>query len=459
MRCLFLFICVLCAFTSSKAQNTCVIKGRIIDKDLASPVARAHIKVVGTQEGAYSNIKGEFELKVNCNTAVKLEISSINYLTAKKTFSINEVQKSPIEVDIKLEFNIYEIPGAEVFDTPDTVYANTEYHVADFAFAHNGGMLLLAYGKEKRWKRQEQQSTTIYDNCCLIWLDSLENEKDQYLLHSECLGFYVDYMDDIFLKTTEREYRVDILNDKLSLLPVSAEEFHGYVEPVIDSIGEFVYVTNYNPDFPAFEYYGINKSDSSFHHLHYVVDEPLMEMFRSEYKYLDPRGKLEAFRYEVLHGIDKEVVAAYMSGFAQTNYYEPLYAPFFVWKDTVMIFDHYHDKMFKFDRYNEVIDSVAISYHRDVRRSEWQKKMTQDEVTGDIYGVFKRNGSYFLQKIDTETGNTEECFKLTHRYTDSIRIRDGWAYYVYRPFESPQKKFLYKEAIRNNAVFGAHKKS
>jgi hypothetical protein len=261
-------------------------------------------------------------------------------------------------------------------------------------------------------------------------------------------------MDEIFLETTEKKLRVEIRDDKISVHPISANEFDKYIEPVIDSIGDFVYVTSYNPVFPAFEYYGINKADSTFHHLHYVVDEPLMEMFRSEYKYLDPRGKLEAFRYEVQHGVEKEVVGAYMSGFAKSDYFEPLYAPFFVWKDTVMIFDHYHDKLVKFNKFNELIDSVAISYHRDVRRSEWQKKITLDDNSGSIYGVFKRAGYFFLREIDTESGIPQECFKLTHRYADSIRVRNGWAYYVYRPFESAQKKFLYKEVIHNNSVFG-----
>lgn len=458
MRCLFIIL-FLSIGLMVQAQERCSISGKVTDKDIGVALSRVNVKVVGSDKGTYTGAGGKFSLRVPCDEELTLEFSTINYGTVTRKFSADQVRNWPDGFELKMEFKVYEIEGIEIFDQPDTVYADEEYHVADFAFLPDGGMLLLTYGKEKRWKRQEMKDETIYDDCKLILLDSLDNSIDSYLVHQTCFGFYVDHMDEVFLRTTEKQYYVSLENEEIDLLRVDEEDFNSYVKPVMDSIGDFLYVSSYNPSFPAFEYYGINKKDSSFHHLHYVVDEPLMELFRSEYKYLNTRGKLEAFRYEVQHGIDKEIVAAYMSGFASTQYYEPLYAPLLLWKDTLMIFDHYHDKLFKYNKFNEVIDSVAISYHRDVKRREWQKKLTLDQETGEVFGVFLRAGFHFLRTIDTSTGNAEGCFKLHHRYAESIKVRDGWAYYVYRPFESSQKKFLYKEAVKNNAMYGDLKKS
>ena len=78
--------------------------------------------------------------------------------------------------------------------------------------------------------------------------------------------------------------------------------------------------------------------------------------------------------------------------------------------------------------------------------------MVQDHQTHEIYGNFKRNGWNYLKRIDLETGDVDLNFKLYHKYTENIRVRDGWAYYVYRPFESSQKKFLYKEQVVENGL-------
>ena len=224
------------------------------------------------------------------------------------------------------------------------------------------------------------------------------------------------------------------------------------IRPIVDSIGSQVFVTNYAEDFPAFEYYVHDKTDSSYQTLRYVVDKPLMELFRSEYKYLSGRGKLEAFRHEMKTGIDKEIVAAYMTGFANSLYYEELYAPLYVVDDTVMVFDHYSDQIYKYISPDQLADSVSIDYHKPKKRKEWQKEILRDFASSTMFGLFKRNGYCYLKQIDVHSGEAVSSFKLLHRYVEHIRVRDGWAYYVYRPFESSQKKYLYKEQIVENAA-------
>jgi hypothetical protein len=52
-----------------------------------------------------------------------------------------------------------------------------------------------------------------------------------------------------------------------------------------------------------------------------------------------------------------------------------------------------------------------------------------------------------LGLIDLKTGNITEKVRLEFRYIDKIAIQNNFVYYVYRPFESTQKKFLYKERL------------
>jgi beta-galactosidase beta subunit len=61
--------------------------------------------------------------------------------------------------------------------------------------------------------------------------------------------------------------------------------------------------------------------------------------------------------------------------------------------------------------------------------------------------MFQKNGYTYLREIDRTTGVVKKSFKLHFKYVDRIQIIDGQVYYVYRPFESTQKKFIYRENI------------
>ena len=45
------------------------------------------------------------------------------------------------------------------------------------------------------------------------------------------------------------------------------------------------------------------------------------------------------------------------------------------------------------------------------------------------------------------TTDSTGSFKMTSQYAKHVRIRDGYVYYIYRPSDSVQKKYLYKERI------------
>lgn len=427
--------------------------GRVLDSESNEPVVNAHISFGTTNKGAYANSNGEFSVKLDLEKTHYVEFSSIQH--QMKTIQLDEkfiskISNHKIHLDVFLEQSTTTLPGVYVTTKPDTVFKSIKYNVADFCFVDDN-MLLLVYEKEKRWKKESESKITLYQGCRLILQDSTGIVLDSLTLVSLAKSFYTGYLDDVFLECKNDRYKVIIEKEQLGIIPMEEEEFNNYFKPIIDSIGNLIYMSSFDPSYPAFEYIVYNTLDSSYNTLHYIIDEGTMEMFRSEYKYLDPRGKLEAFRYELETNIDKEIVAAYMTGFSKTPYYNELFAPIFFHNDTVMIFDHHHDKIFKYDSHNDLVDSVLISYHQTQRRSEWRRKLVQDESNGSMYAVFKRNGYHYLKRINVETGNTEQSFKLHYKHVENIRVKNGEVYYVYRPFESSQKKFLYKELVWDNS--------
>ena len=103
--------------------------------------------------------------------------------------------------------------------------------------------------------------------------------------------------------------------------------------------------------------------------------------------------------------------------------------------------------MFRYTPDEGFIDSTRISYHLQERKSGWEQPLIQDEENGKVYALFLKGGYSYLSEIDKVNGNVKKSFKLYFKYVDRIRIIDGNVFYVYRPYESVQKKFIYREKL------------
>ena len=72
-----------------------------------------------------------------------------------------------------------------------------------------------------------------------------------------------------------------------------------------------------------------------------------------------------------------------------------------------------------------------------------------DIDNGKVYALFRKNGYYNLKRINLSTGSIESSFKLNFPYVDNIKVKDDYVYYIYRPFESLQQRFIYRELIHD----------
>ncbi|MGZ4156550.1 MAG: hypothetical protein ACXVED_05280, partial [Bacteroidia bacterium] len=161
------------------------------------------------------------------------------------------------------------------------------------------------------------------------------------------------------------------------------------------------------------------------------------------------KDQLYAMRIADQYKIDFHRVAANMTGLTSSMYYTPLYAPLFVINDTVCVFDHYSNAILKYDQKQQLLDSVHIDYNHPKNWRDWKHEVIVDKVTNEVYALYERGGFYYLKNIDMKTGKIKGSFKLTNQYVDKIKVQNGFVYYVYRPFESLQEKFVYKELISN----------
>jgi hypothetical protein len=192
----------------------------------------------------------------------------------------------------------------------------------------------------------------------------------------------------------------------------------------------------------------MSANDSVAKTIHAVEDKFMMELYRSEYKYVPAQEKLWAARQEQKTGIDKEVWIGAVY-FTQSLYYKSVYAPMAIFKDTAFILDHYSDVLYKVSCYDDVkSDSVNIRYHHAMGKDKWKQPLVFDRMQHRVYALFQNTGNLYLRNVNTNDGKIESTFKLYYRYVENIKVRNGYVYYIYRPFESSQKKFIYREKIK-----------
>ena len=119
-------------------------------------------------------------------------------------------------------------------------------------------------------------------------------------------------------------------------------------------------------------------------------------------------------------------------------------------QDSVFVFDHYDNQLKKYRPQNGVVDSVDIKYHFNSRKSGWEQPLIQDKKANKIYALFMRSGFTYLSLLNTNTGEIIKTYKLYYKYIEKIKIINNEVFYIYRPFESIQKKYVYKEKLSIN---------
>ncbi|MEW6469837.1 MAG: hypothetical protein AB1458_12995 [Bacteroidota bacterium] len=417
-------------------EGKVIIQGTVRDFESQKPVEDA--LVTAGNLTAKTNIKGRFYLSVQKEQDIHLKLTCISYYPASRLITATELQvKDTLKVLITMKKSLTSIPTVDITPgaKPDTVIGNNNYFVEDFEF-WGGNLVLLTYNRHDDLKKSK-----------IVLATENKQELSSLAVPGEAEQLFKDFLGYVNVICKNAVYRIKLTDNQLVLAQISKEDFEYLIMPCVDTIGPCILFSDYRDDYPEFTYYTFNKLDSTAAALKKITDVPLSQLYSFEYEYLKPKEKLYARQVEQETGIDKRQVAAYMTGFTKSRYFTPLYAPLFVVRDTVLVFDHYTDRLYKYDLNAKAVDSVKISYHRPEKWKEWRRQLLKDEVTESIYGLFLKNGFYYLKEISTATGEIAGVSKLSFPYVQKIRIRNGYAYYVYRPFESLQTKFLYREKI------------
>lgn len=415
-----------------QAQSRVYICGKVTEEGGAA-VAACEVKLKNTEKHTLSDKNGRFCFSESFKKGeiIRITVPDARYQVFQQDFTVvpNNAGKDTMYLSLVLE----PIVLKEVNIEPDLkeVYKSDKLNVLDFDFVGDK-LLLLTYEKRPG------------NNMRLVLADEHNQELAAYIVNDDVTQLERDYQGKIRLTGEAVVFDVNVYDDKIYLLKGNSEEYEKYLKPLVAQANDHIYFSNYVWSYPGFSYYAYQTTDSSYKTLRYVEDKFMMDLYRAEYKYVDTRTKLEAYRMELRTGVDKEIWAAAWNDFPHSLYYKPVYVPMFVRNDSVMIFDHYSNHLFYYDETNALLDSVEINYHLGKEHGQWKKRMMMDDVSKKIYNLFEKNGTYMLVELDNRA-RPVRSFSITHKYPEKIKVHNGYIYYNYRPFESLQNKYLYRQ--------------
>jgi hypothetical protein len=427
-------------WTMSFSQTTVV---RVVTKNRLNndPISQVHILQTSNDtlvQKAITNNKGVAYLRVNANETVAFTFAHVGFapLDSYEKMVFKGGEKDTTTIQVRMYFNkTRELEGVTIkpAGVPDTIFESKRLSVADFEFLPDDNLVLLTYPRNMN----RGTELLVYDGY-KVMSELPIKEKGKELIR--------DFRGNPHLVTENNVFGIYKNNLQLELSQLPKDYFLTYIAPIIDTAHSKYYFSNFNEKYPAFDYYAFDQLDSTFRKIANITDDLMMELYRSEFKWVDVRTKIWAKEKEMATGIDKEiwVGAAY---FTQSIYYKELYAPLFERNDSIFLFDHYKNYMYTYSFGGYLLDSIPIFYHLEPKSNGWKRNIIQDDVTGEIYLYFENDGQVTLRHYNTKSGQLGSPIALTFNYAEEVKVHHNSVYYVYRPFESIQKKYLYRERL------------
>lgn len=395
-----------------------------------------------SEQGAFlgkSAKDGTFNLELK--TPQKITFTHIEFEPYELT-----VNNSTTGLVIILETKEVKLPEVSVTAAlPEVVYADESYHVADYQFAENG-IYVLTYSKGKMLRKEAEAGHTILAECQIILLDDDLKVKAKSVFFKNGVSLHLDSYDQLFLKCTDQVFFVYEEHEELFATEMDKEDFTQAVEPLVLGEEELKIYHNFDETFPEFSYY-IQLGEEELETFYTITDSVLMHTFRAQYRNLGPRDKLNAYRTELKTGIDKEIISGYMAGFHHSILFSPPYAPIFRTDSGFLIVDVTNSSLEYFAENGALQRTKPFILHEKPRQTGWKNLITQDQENHEIYLVFEKHGIARLELMENGTLNSEHTINLFYKYPKNIKVKDGYVYYLYRPFESSQKHYLYKEKV------------
>lgn len=425
----------------SKAQNN-FFSGIVLDSVSSIPLEGVHVSG-GVAGDAYTDPRGEFTLPWKGDPSLELEFSFTGYSRKRELIQRSQVHTGE-KIVLYLTSISEELPSVVIRPGPQVVYQREDLHVGAYHM-NADGLWILVHERPGLWHSTAEVGQQVFKGARIHLLDTLFQERCKIELPGEVLALYHDHAKRPVIEGRRGAWSVELDEGDIVLNPMDRERLHASVLPWTDSIPGFLLGTNISAFYPAFDHYAYDPIKDKAEVICSIEDKHLVELYRSQYKYMSGADKVVAMNLEHDLGIDKEIIAGYMTSFHTDQYFKVPYAPLFVVKDTLCVFDRYSGFIRRFSYALEEISAAPFNGYLDHER--WSS-LIQDVSDDTVYAIFERGMRTWLRSVDPVSGEFGPALELTHPFPEEIQVNNGYVYYVYRPFGSLQRRTLYREVLQ-----------
>ena len=436
----------ICLFLSSLlcAQSNVRLHGTVVNEATGTALAGVHVKLLKSDRGTTTDEQGNFEFLLVRGRSVVLQFSFVGYTTIQRKLSAFELEAGS-KLVIALVSRMVELPAVTItLPGPELVYQREDLHVGDY-HANDQGLWVLTYERPQYWHRDSEAGAQVFREARLHLLDTNFVELCSVRIPGDAVRLHHDHANRTIVEGTRKAWITTLVSKEVLLSVIELKTLREQILPWTDSLPDLLLGSTMSKTYPAFEHIGYNLGTKETRVLCQVQEDHTMELFRSQYKYMTGRDKVIAMDLEKETGIEREIIAGYMTGFQNDPYFVLPYAPLFVIHDTLCIFDHAKGMIHRSRSDLTAINDVPINYQKD---RNWSERLIQNRANGSVYAVYSKNLRTWLRKVDPSTGNLGPMNKLTHPFPEEVQVHGRHVYYVYRPYGSLQHRTLYREAIR-----------
>ena len=408
-------------------------RGKVISFNTKKPISGAVVKWSNGKQFAVTDEQGEFAIPSSNNGYVVQSIGYYDYTTTK------------IGRLIELTEQIYQMPVISITDAPDSVFGSVKYSVGDFVW-WNGMLTMLLYEHEKLFKPASEKRD-LWEDAWIAQIDSFGKIVASFHINEPAERFHLTPTGLCFVLTENSVFQLQS-EPFLHLDKLSYESFRQEYEPICGFLNSNIVFHTFTEEYPEFSYYMLKEDNENPIELEHVADSLTMELFKSEYKYMNGRAKRIAYQYELDYGVPKEIVAGQMTQFKESLYYQDPIAKIIQLEDHWSIFNISQKTVVTVNSEGAVINRLRMEGSRNLSSISSKEKILSVQFDSEkkemICFTQLRTGESMLNLLK-EDGTLELKKNLYWQHIRNPQIKNGRVYYLYRPFESRNNWYLYSE--------------
>jgi len=418
----------LCSFVIQAQQ-----RGKVISFNTKKPISGAVVKWSNGKQFAVTDEQGAFAIPSSNNGYVVQSIGYYDYTTTK----IGRV--------IELTEQIYQMPVLSITDKPDSVFGSVKYSVGDFVW-WNGKLTMLLYEHEKLMK-PAYDKRDLWEDAWIAQVDSFGKIVTSFHINEPAERFHLAPTGACFVLTENSVFQLQS-EPFLHLDKLSYESFRQEFEPICGFLNSNIVFHTFTEEYPEFSFYLLKKDSTDPIELEHVADSLTMELFKSEYKYMDGRAKRIAYQYELDYGVPKEIVAGQMTRFKESPFYRDPVAKIVQLENSWSIFNISQGQVLKINSEGEFVSRMNMVGDRNLSNLPNQEKILNvqyDSEKQEVVCFTKLRSGESAMYIVKDDGSLELKKNLHWRHVRNAQIKNGRVYYLYRPYESRNNWYLYAE--------------